>query len=212
MEDNYRHKGLRRQLINELRAKGIADEAVLTAMDSIPRHVFLDNAFVERAYENIAFPIGEDQTISHPYTVAFQTQLLEVEKGMKVLEIGTGSGYQTAVLCALGCKVYSIERQKKLYSKTKMLLDKMRYRTNLFYGDGYLGKDVFAPYDRVIVTCGAPFIPEKLVRQLKPSGIMIIPVGDKVQEMQKVVRTDNGYDLCAHGDFKFVPMLEDKNK
>lgn len=212
MEDNYRHKGLRRKLLNELRELGISNELVLEAMDRVPRHVFLDNAFLEWAYDNRAFPIGEDQTISHPYTVAFQTQLLELEKGMKVLEIGTGSGYQTAVLCEMGCKVYSIERQKKLYVKTKTLLHKMRYKTNLFYGDGYLGKEAFAPFDRVIVTCGAPFVPEPLTDQLKEGGILVIPVGDQVQEMLKMVKTEFGIKKVAHGDFRFVPMLQDKNK
>ena len=213
MEDNFRHKGLRKQLINLLREKGIKSEAVLDAMGKIPRHLFLDTAFLNFAYEDKAFPIGAEQTISHPYTVAFQTELLELARGEKVLEIGSGCGYQTAVLCELGVKVYSIERQKELYDKTKRFLPKLGYRPNLYYGDGYLGKESFAPFDKIIITCGAPFIPEALLKQLKVGGIMIIPVGEEVQEMIKVVRVDeNNFEQKKFGDFKFVPMLADKNK
>ena len=213
MEDNFRHKGLRKQLINLLREKGIKSEAVLDAMCKIPRHLFLDTAFLNFAYEDKAFPIGAEQTISHPYTVAFQTELLELARGEKVLEIGSGCGYQTAVLCELGVKVYSIERQKELYDKTKRFLPKLGYRPNLYYGDGYLGKESFAPFDKIIITCGAPFIPEALLKQLKVGGIMIIPVGEEVQEMIKVVRVDeNNFEQKKFGDFKFVPMLADKNK
>ena len=213
MEDNFRHKGLRKQLINLLREKGIKSEAVLEAMGKIPRHLFLDTAFLNFAYEDKAFPIGAEQTISHPYTVAFQTELLELAKGEKVLEIGSGCGYQTALLCELGVKVYSIERQKELYDKTKRFLPKLGYRPNLYYGDGYLGKESFAPFDKIIITCGAPFIPETLLKQMKIGGIMIIPVGEEVQEMIKVIRIDeNNFEQKKFGDFKFVPMLADKNK
>ena len=213
MEDNFRHKGLRKQLINLLREKGIKSEAVLEAMGKIPRHLFLDTAFLNFAYEDKAFPIGAEQTISHPYTVAFQTELLELAKGEKVLEIGSGCGYQTALLCELGVKVYSIERQKELYDKTKRFLPKLGYRPNLYYGDGYLGKESFAPFDKIIITCGAPFIPETLLKQMKIGGIMIIPVGEEVQEMIKVIRiNENNFEQKKFGDFKFVPMLADKNK
>ncbi len=210
--DNYRHKGLRKKLLQVLEQKGISDHRVLEAMDRIPRHLFLDNAFLELAYEDKAFPIGEGQTISQPYTVAFQTQLLELEKGMKVLEIGTGSGYQTAVLCEMGCKVYSIERQKKLYDSTRVLLDKFRYRCKLYYGDGYAGKKAFAPFDRIIVTCGAPEVPLQLLNQLSIGGILVIPVGNEVQNMLKLRRTEAGIEEESHGDFRFVPMLENKNR
>lgn len=212
MIDNYRHKGLRKQLMNELKRKGISDNTVLDAMDKIPRHWFLDNAFLEFAYDDKAFPIGEGQTISQPFTVAFQTQLLELQKGMKVLEIGTGSGYQTAVLCELGCKVYSIERQKKLHDSTKQLLTKLNYRPQLFYGDGYQGRKGFAPYDRIIVTCGAPEVPLALLAQLKDDGMLVIPVGVENQVMKRYTRRGNELDEESFGDFKFVPMLENKNK
>lgn len=212
MIDNYRHKGLRKQLMNELKRKGISDNTVLDAMDKIPRHWFLDNAFLEFAYDDKAFPIGEGQTISQPFTVAFQTQLLELQKGMKVLEIGTGSGYQTAVLCELGCKVYSIERQKKLHDSTKQLLTKLNYRPQLFYGDGYQGRKGFAPYDRIIVTCGAPEVPLALLAQLKDEGMLVIPVGIENQVMKRYTRRGNELEEESYGDFKFVPMLENKNK
>ncbi len=210
--DNYRHKGLRKKLLKLLEEKGIFDQRVLTAMDNVPRHLFLDNAFLELAYEDKAFPIGEGQTISQPYTVAFQTQLLELEKGMKVLEIGTGSGYQTAVLCEMGCKVYSIERQKKLYDSTRILLEKFNYRCKLYYGDGYAGKKAFAPFDRIIVTCGAPEVPLQLLNQLSIGGIIVIPVGNEVQNMLKLRRTEAGIEEESHGDFRFVPMLQNKNR
>ncbi len=198
--------------MNELKRKGISDNTVLDAMDKIPRHWFLDNAFLEFAYDDKAFPIGEGQTISQPFTVAFQTQLLELQKGMKVLEIGTGSGYQTAVLCELGCKVYSIERQKKLHDSTKQLLTKLNYRPQLFYGDGYQGRKGFAPYDRIIVTCGAPEVPLALLAQLKDEGMLVIPVGIENQVMKRYTRRGNELEEESYGDFKFVPMLENKNK
>ena len=185
MIDNFKHKGLRRILVAELRQKGIVDERVLEAIDKIPRHLFLDSTFLNHAYENKAFPIGAGQTISHPFTVAFQTELLQLKKNDKVLEIGTGSGYQTAVLCELGAKVFSIERQKLLFDKTKPFLEKLNYKAKLIYGDGYAGLEAFAPFDKVIVTAGAPFIPEPLKKQLKIGGILVIPVGEN--ENQKNV-------------------------
>lgn len=212
MVDNYRHKGLRRKLAEEIKAKGIKDARIIDAIDTIPRHFFLDNAFVEHAYSNKAFPIGAGQTISHPYTVAFQTELLQVKKGDKVLEIGTGSGYQTCVLHHLGIKIFSIERQKELFDKTKRLLTKMKVKAKLYYGDGYKGNTVFQPYDGIIVTCGAPFIPEDLLLQLKIGGRLVIPVGDVgTQVMTLIVRTgETDFEKTTFGDFKFVPMLEKK--
>ena len=210
MEDSYRHKGMRKRMVEELREKGIKDEAVLQAMMNVPRHFFLSSAFLEFAYQNKAFQIGAGQTISHPYTVAFQTELLQVQKGDKILEIGTGSGFQTCILCELKAKVYSIERQKSLFDKTKLLIPKLGYTPKLYYGDGYKGKDVFAPYDKVIVTCGAPEVPMELLRQLKVGGIMVIPVGDgdsqTMLELHKVSETE--IIKKEHGRFSFVPMLE----
>jgi protein-L-isoaspartate(D-aspartate) O-methyltransferase len=210
--DSFKHKGMRKQMVAEIAEKGIENAEVLSALEHIPRHHFLDNAFVEFAYQNNAFPIGAGQTISHPYTVAFQTQLLKVKKGEKILEIGTGSGYQTSVLCFLGAKVFSIERQKTLFDKTKMLLGNMGINPKLFYGDGYKGLPAFAPFDKVIVTAGAPFIPEALKDQLKVGGILVIPVGDgKVQKMYSITKTgETKYTTTEHGDFKFVPLLEEK--
>lgn len=212
MIDSYKHKGLRKKLIQELRDKGITDEAILTAFDHVPRHYFLDTAFELQAYSNMAFQIGAGQTISHPYTVAFQTQLLGLKKRDKVLEIGTGSGFQTSILCELGAKVYSIERQKELYIKTKHLIDQLGYRPNLYYGDGYEGKEVFAPYDHILVTCGAPFIPEKLLQQLKIGANLVIPLGEgKVQIMKRITRiAEDEYKEEEFGNFSFVPMLKDR--
>jgi protein-L-isoaspartate(D-aspartate) O-methyltransferase len=212
MEDSFRHQGMRRQLMDELRTKGISDEQVLTAMNALPRHFFIsDSAFLGRAYEDTAFPIGAGQTISQPFTVAFQTQLLQVYKGLKVLEIGTGSGYQTGVLCNLGVKVFSIERQRDLYDGARLMLDKLALRARLFYGDGYKGLPSFAPFDRILVTCGAPYIPQDLVEQLKPGGRMVIPVGEDKQEMTLIERKPDGsLEQTVHGSFMFVPMLQDK--
>ncbi len=201
---------MRKQLIEQLRQKGITDERVLTAFDAVPRHFFLDLVFEQQAYSNVAFQIGAGQTISHPYTVAFQTSILELKKGEKVLEIGTGSGFQTCILCSMGMKVFSIERQKELHIKAKKIIDDFRFTPKLFFGDGYEGKETFAPFDKILVTCGAPFIPEKLVQQLKVGGMMVIPVGDlDSQEMHRITKiSDSEYKEEVFGNFSFVPMLE----
>lgn len=218
-EDTYRHKGLRKNLIEQLRhgnsfKKGITNENVLLAMEKVPRHLFLDPAFVEFAYQDKAFQIGCGQTISQPYTVAFQTQLLEVKQYEKILEIGTGSGYQACVLCELGAKVFSIERQKQLFDKVSKFLPQIGYSPKLFYGDGYKGLPTFAPFDKIIITCGAPIIPEKLLQQLNVGGIMVIPFGDgKEQEMQRIIKqSDGSFIVEKHGIFSFVPMLENRTK
>jgi protein-L-isoaspartate(D-aspartate) O-methyltransferase len=213
MEDNYRHKGLRKKLVDTLRGKGITNERVLDAVAQIPRHQFIDDtAFLQLAYEDIAFPIGCGQTISQPYTVAFQTALLDISPGMKVLEIGTGSGYQTAVLSALGVKIFSIERQKPLYLRTKERLLRMGVKGALFHGDGYLGLPREAPFDRILVTGGAPHVPGELLQQLKVGGRAVIPVGDGgVQTMLEIERKGiDAFEQKEHGDFRFVPMLEQK--
>ncbi len=209
MIDSYRHKGLRRQLIDELREKGITNQAVLEAFDKVPRHFFLDSSFMNQAYTNMAFQIGAGQTISHPFTVAFQTTLLELERGHRVLEIGTGSGFQTAILCAIGVRVVSIERQKELYIKAKPIISHLGYSPNLFYGDGYKGKASYAPYDSILVTCGAPFIPQELKDQLKVGGRLVIPIGEgKKQIMTRLTKLENGeFETETYGDFSFVPML-----
>ncbi|MBZ9630255.1 protein-L-isoaspartate(D-aspartate) O-methyltransferase [Salegentibacter sp. LM13S] len=213
MEDNYRHKGKRQQLVKTVKKKGITDKAVLDAIGKIPRHLFMDSSFEDHAYQDKAFPIAADQTISQPYTVAFQTEKLEIEKGDKVLEIGTGSGYQTAVLCELGAKVYSIERQRELYKKTKAFLNKIGYRPkHLSFGDGYKGMPDYAPFDKIIVTAGAPFVPNDLLGQLKVGGKMVIPVGDDVQTMTLFIRkSPKEFDKTEFGQFRFVPLLGDKN-
>ena len=214
MLDTYKHKGMRKKLIDELRTKGISDEKVLVAFDKVPRHYFLDKTFETQAYSNMAFRIGAGQTISHPFTVAFQTEMLDIKKTDKVLEVGTGSGFQTAILCELGAKVYSIERQKELFLKTKPLLSKLGYRPTLKYGDGYAGWEAFGPFDKIIITCGAPLIPEELVKQLKPLGRMIIPVGEgEKQEMILIVKKEDGdCDIFKKGVFSFVPMLKNTAK
>ncbi|HBE10890.1 MAG TPA: protein-L-isoaspartate O-methyltransferase [Flavobacteriales bacterium] len=209
MRDEYKHKGLRRQMLQELREMGIEDESVLAAMDQVPRHFFLASAFEQFAYQNTAFQIGAGQTISKPHTVARQTELLQLEPGAKVLEIGTGSGYQCAVLCAMGYKVYSIERQRLLFDKAGPLLKSMGFKPELFYGDGYKGKAVFGPYDGIIVTCGAPEIPEALLLQLAVGGRLVIPVGEgDTQRMFTFERTgEKEFSRQEHGEFAFVPML-----
>ena len=213
-KDTYKHKGMRRQLVDELRSKGIQDERILEAFNAIPRHFFLDLAFTEQAYSNMPFQIGAGQTISHPYTVAFQTQLLGVKKGDKILEIGTGSGFQTCILCELGAKVYSIERQKELYMKVKNIIHHFNFNPRLSYGDGYKGLPTFAPFDHILVTCGAPFIPPALVEQLKIGGKLIIPLGEgNIQKMVVLTRTsEDSEDVVDYGDFSFVPMLENTSK
>lgn len=210
MLDSYKHKGMRKQLIDELRMKGISDERILDAFEAVPRHYFLDLVFEKQAYSNTAFQIGAGQTISQPYTVAFQTSLLELKKGEKVLEIGTGSGFQTSILCALGAKVFSIERQRELYLNAKKIIDRLGFTPKLFFGDGYEGKATYAPFDKVLVTCGAPFVPQKLVEQLKPGGMMVIPVGEgDVQEMHRITKiSDHEYKEEVFGNFSFVPMLQ----
>ncbi|MDA0973668.1 MAG: protein-L-isoaspartate(D-aspartate) O-methyltransferase [Bacteroidetes bacterium] len=211
MVDSYRHKGMRKRMVEALRAKGLTSDMVIQAMLEVPRHFFVDNVFVEHAYDDKAFPIAAGQTISHPSTVAMQSQLLDVKPGMKVLEIGTGSGYQAAVLIKMGVRLYSIERQKELYTRTKPLLKKMNYHCECYYGDGYKGKTAFAPFDRIIITCGAPFIPEDLVQQLSIGGRMVIPVGaDDTREMFSLDKTESGLKKLTHGAYKFVPMLEQK--
>ena len=212
MLDSYKHKGLRRELIQELRLKGIKDERVLEAFDAIPRHFFLDLAFTSQAYTNMAFQIGAGQTISHPYTVAFQTELLELKKGDKVLEIGTGSAFQTCILCAMGAKVISIERQKELFLKAKKIVAHFNFNPRLYYGDGYAGQEVFAPYDSILVTCGAPFIPDALKNQLKIGGKLVIPLGEgNVQRMLRLIKvSENEFEQEDYGDFSFVPMLKDR--
>ncbi len=213
MKDTFKHKGLRQQLVNVLINKGINDDSVLKAIGKIPRHLFMDSGFLDHAYQDKAFPIGADQTISQPYTVAFQSELLNIKRGDKVLEIGTGSGYQTAVLCELGAKVYSIERQQELFKKTSKFLPKLGYRAKkLIFGDGYKGLPDEAPFDGVIVTAGAPFVPKPLLSQLKIGGRLVIPVGEDVQVMTLFIRKgQKEFEQEEFGEFRFVPLLEDKN-
>lgn len=212
--NDTKYKGLCAQLVANLMKNGIKDQKVLNAISSTPRHLLFDLVFRDKfAYQDIAFPIGENQTISQPYTVAFQSELLQVKRGDKILEIGTGSGYQTAVLCELGAKVFSIERHKSLFQSAKLFLNENNYRAQLFFGDGFLGKKVFAPFNSIIVTCGAPYVPEELKDQLKVGGRMVIPVGDGgVQQMMLIQRlSDSDYKETVYGEFKFVPMLKNIN-
>lgn len=201
-------------MVENLKQRGIFDKNVLEAMEVVPRHVFLgDSALDEHIYSEKALPILAGQTISNPYTVAFQSQLLDVRKGDKVLEIGTGSGYQTAVLCQMGAKVFSIERQKALFDHTKYVMSLFPYTPKLFFGDGFKGQPAYAPYDRVIITCGAPFVPEELISQLAPGGSMVIPVGEGDQEMILIMKKSDGSLVSeSFGKFKFVPMLEEKER
>ncbi len=213
MRDTLKHQGLRNRLVDVLIAKGIKDKSILKAIKKIPRHLFMDSSFDDFAYQDKAFPIAANQTISQPYTVAFQTELLELKKNAKVLEIGTGSGYQTAVLLELGVKVYSIERQEELFKKTKLFLSKLHYRPKqLIFGDGYIGLKEQAPFDGIIVTAGAPFVPKPLMSQLKIGGRLVIPVGEKVQIMTLFIRrSEKEFEKHEFGDFRFVPMLQDKS-
>lgn len=213
MKDTFKHKGLRQQLVAVLKQKGITNTAVLAAIGKIPRHLFMDSSFLDHAYQDKAFPIAANQTISQPYTVAFQTELMQVKKGDKVLEIGTGSGYQTAVLCELGAKVYSIERQQELFKITSRFLPKLGYRAkSLIFGDGYKGMKEEAPFKSIIVTAGAPFVPNPLLAQLEIGGRLVIPVGENVQTMTLFVRTgQKDFEKTEFGEFRFVPLLEDKN-
>ncbi len=212
-KDTLKHAGKRKQLVDVLAKKGIKNTAVLAAINKIPRHLFMDSSFEDHAYQDKAFPIGAEQTISQPYTVAFQSELLEAERGDKVLEIGTGSGYQTAVLCELGLKVYSIERQQELFKKTKLFLPKLGYRPKyLSFGDGYKGMAEFAPYKAIIVTAGAPYVPKPLLGQLEIGGRLIIPVGNDPQIMTLLIRKSaTQFEKHELGEFRFVPLLEDKN-
>ena len=215
MQDTFKHKGLRQQMVDTLRANGISDEAVLKAMNEVPRHFFLDSALDSHAYEDRALKIGCEQTISHPSTVAMQSQLLALQPGMKVLEIGTGSGYQTAILCRLGAKVFTVERQKGLFDKARTLRRDLRYNARCFLGDGYQGlaEVNYGPYDRIIVTCGAPEVPEALMAQLKVGGVMVIPLGDEEQEMLRITKLGESreeWKVEKFGTYSFVPMLNGK--
>ena len=210
MQDSFKHKGLRNKLVLDLKTKGIKDNSVLEAVKSVPRHLFMDSGFLDHAYQDKAFPIASGQTISQPFTVAFQTELLNVKKDHKILEIGTGSGYQAAILCYMGAKVYTIERIKELFRKTSVFLPSINYRPKkMIYGDGYLGYSEEAPYDSIIVTAGASEIPEKLINQLKIGGRMVIPVGEEVQKMKLVIKiSESDFETKIFGDFQFVPMLK----
>ncbi|SEG29962.1 protein-L-isoaspartate(D-aspartate) O-methyltransferase [Flavobacterium urumqiense] len=213
LKDTAKHQGLRNQLVRTLEQKGITDKSVLDAIKKIPRHLFLNSSFEDYAYQDKAFPIGAGQTISQPYTVAFQSQLLEVKKEHKILEIGTGSGYQTAVLCTMGAKVYSVERQNELFKQTSILFPKLSIRPkHLSFGDGYKGLPSYAPFDSIIVTAGAPFIPQPLMAQLKIGGRLVIPLGEEVQIMTLLIRkNETQFEKHEFGEFRFVPLLEDKN-
>lgn len=212
MTDTYRHKGLRKQLIAELKKKGIDDLEVLAAMEKVPRHFFFDDAFLEQAYTDKAFPIGQGQTISQPYTVAYQSSILHISKGDRVLEIGTGSGYQTCILLELGAKVFTIERQQVLFERSREKLEEMGYRARFILGDGSKGLPMHAPFDKIIVTAGAPSVPETLIAQLKVGGILVIPVGDeKSQKMFTVLKTaDDTVETYELDTFRFVPLVGDK--
>jgi len=210
MVDSYRHKGMRKKLVDTIRGKGITNENILEAINKIPRHHFLDSSFLEFAYDDKPFPIGSGQTISQPYTVAFQTEILDISKGHKVLEIGSGSGYQACVLEEIGAKVFSIERQRKLYHKTKEFIGKLGYKIKFFYGDGYKGVPAFAPYDRILIT--APEIPDEVLQQLKPGGKLVVPLGGgDVQTMIRLTKLPDGeITRETFGAFRFVPLLKNK--
>lgn len=213
-QDTLRHQGLRKIMVDGIRIKGIKDEKILAAIGKVPRHLFMDSGFIQFAYKDQAFPIGAGQTISQPYTVAIQTQLLQVERYDKILEVGTGSGYQAAVLLEMGATVYTIERQRELYLKTQSLLPQIGYNPKIFFGDGYKGLPTYGPFDKIIITAGAPSIPEELLAQLKVGGRMIIPMGPRdKQTMYVVVKTsETEYYKESHGTFVFVPMLKGTDK
>lgn len=211
--DSFKHKGLRQKLVDILISKGITDKGILNAISKVPRHLFMDSGFLDHAYQDKAFPIAANQTISQPYTVAFQTELLEVNENDKVLEIGTGSGYQTAVLCLLGAEVYSVERQLELFKKSSLFLPKIGFVVKrLVFGDGYKGLKEDAPFDRILVTAGAPYVPKELLSQLMIGGRLVIPIGNEEQVMTLYIRTGpKTFEKYEHGKFKFVPMLENKS-
>lgn len=214
LKDTLKHQGMRSHLVEELRRKGIKDERVLAAIGAVPRHLFLDSSFEYHAYQNKAFPIGEGQTISHPYTVAFQTELLQVQPLQKVLEIGTGSGYQSCVLLYLGARLYTIERQRKLFMQAKNLIPKLISwpPAHIFFGDGYKGLPKEAPFDRILVTAGAPYVPNDLLAQVAIGGRLVIPVGNNIQVMTLYERvSEREFHKTTHGNFQFVPMLQEKN-
>jgi protein-L-isoaspartate(D-aspartate) O-methyltransferase len=212
--DGYRHKGLRKKLVDSIRDKGILNEEVLEAIGRVPRHLFMDSSFINFSYTDKAFPISAGQTISQPYTVAFQTELLETKKHLKVLEVGTGSGYQTAVLLELGARVYTIERQRQLFLEAQKTLGPLNYKPAFFYGDGYEGLPSFEPFDRILVTAAASEIPQSLLNQLAIGGILVIPEGDrKGQKMIRVIReAQDQFQRTEHGHFSFVPLLRGKNQ
>lgn len=209
MEDTFRHKGLRKKLVETVRKKGITNKKILEAINKVPRHLFMDTGFINFAYKDQAFPIGEGQTISQPYTVAFQTQLLEIKRHDKVLEIGTGSGYQAAILLELGARVYTIERHRKLFLKVQTLLPSLGYKPKFYYGDGFKGVPSFAPFDKILITAAAAHVPKELLEQLKIGGRMVVPVGGEgYQEMTLIVKKgEDEYERSNHGGFVFVPMI-----
>ena len=212
MNDSFKHKGLRNRLVETIKSKGINDEKVLYAIGNVPRHLFMDSGFIDHAYQDKAFPISANQTISQPFTVAFQTELLKLKKGDKVLEVGTGSGYQAAVLCELGANVYTIERQGELYKKVVNFLPSINYYPKkIIYGDGYKGLEEESPFDSIIVTAGAPLVPKALLNQLKIGGRLVIPLGENIQIMTLYVKiSDDNFDIKEYGEFQFVPLLKEK--
>jgi len=212
-DDTYRHKGLRRKLVEELKTKGVSTTSVLEAINRVPRHVFMDSGFINFAYKDQAFPIGAGQTISQPYTVAFQTQLLDIQCMDKVLEIGTGSGYQCAVLLEMGALVYTIERQRELFLRAQSILLHLGYKPHFFFGDGYEGIPAYSPFDKIIITAGGPDIPEKLLNQLKIGGKLVMPVGNSDSQRMTLVEkmSENEFQTSEHGSFIFVPLLKGKS-
>ncbi|MEX0965874.1 MAG: protein-L-isoaspartate(D-aspartate) O-methyltransferase [Bacteroidia bacterium] len=212
MKDTYKAKGLRKKLAKSLSKKGIEDFRVLQAFENVPRHFFFDSAFLEQAYEDKAFPIGEGQTISQPYTVAYQTELLKVREGDKVLELGTGSGYQASILLEMGAEVHSIERIRSLHERAKLVLKEMGYRPKLYFGDGTRGLPEHAPFDKILSTAAAPHVPEHLIEQLRMGGILVVPVGSReLQTMYRITRTgDHDFRTEAMDDFRFVPLIGEK--